>query len=223
VLVLGLAVAGDTAGGEARIATDADIIAAIDTSSSITNADLALEYAGLARALREPRFLAQVAGGPQGRVGFAAFTWSSEDRFDVIVPWMIISTEDDARRAALALVAASPGKRAREYEVARTDIGLAIRVAMVLAHSSPYAAPHRFINICANGIANAGEPPSRARDRALRESVTIDAVIFGSTAVLTDYFQRNVVGGPGAFILPIRDAQEMATFLVRKFWLDLTS
>jgi len=50
LLVLGLAVAADGAGEEARLATGADIITAIDTSSSITNADLALEYAGLAEA-----------------------------------------------------------------------------------------------------------------------------------------------------------------------------
>jgi hypothetical protein len=107
--------------------------------------------------------------------------------------------------------------------VSKTDIGLAIRVAMVLARGSPYAAGHRFINVCANGIANVGEPPARARDRALRESVTIDAVVFGSTAVLADYFQDNVIGGPGAFVLPIRSAQDMSSLLVRKFWLDLVS
>jgi hypothetical protein len=222
LLVIALATV-EGAGEESRIATDADIISAIDNSSSITNADLALEYAGLAQALTEPRFLSQVAGGSQGRIGFAAFTWSSNDQFEVIVPWMIIATEGDAQRAAALLIAATPGKRAREYDVNKTDVGLAIRVATVLAHGSPYAAEHRLINICANGIANSGEQPSRARDRTLRESVTINAVVFGGTAVLVDYYKRNVIGGPGAFILPIRNATEMSTLLVRKFWLDLTS
>jgi len=48
LLALTVATAGRSAGEEARLPTDADIVTATDSSSSITNADLALEYVGLA-------------------------------------------------------------------------------------------------------------------------------------------------------------------------------
>src|SRR5262245_11365115 len=74
LFVTGMSLSAPVAGGglgdpDARPPTDANLITAIDDSSSINTVERALEYAGLARAVRDPRFLAEVAGGPNGRVG----------------------------------------------------------------------------------------------------------------------------------------------------------
>jgi len=92
-----------------------------------------------------------------------------------------------------------------------------------MKQASPYAATHTFINICSDGISNSGESPQAARDRVMDTDVTISAVLLGNRPGLADYYARNVVGGAGAFILPISDTAAASKLLIRKFWMDLTS
>jgi hypothetical protein len=229
LLVLGVAALADpaAAGGFSdrgvQLPTDADIITAIDDSSSVTRLERLLEYTGLSKAVRDPRFLAHVSSGPNGRVGFMAFTWSGDGKTDVIVPWMLIATAGDAEVASAMLLKAAHIDPSRQFAVRATDVALAIGTAATVEHASPYAANHTFINICSDGISNSGAPPRAARDHALGDDVTISAVLFGKRPMLVDYYTRNVIGGPGAFILPISDAGTMSKLLVRKYWLDLTS
>lgn len=229
LLVLGVvalsasAVAGGISDLDARLPTDADIITAIDDSSSVTRLERLLAFTGLSKAVKEPHFLAHIGSGPNRRVGFMAFTWSGDGKTDVIVPWMIIATAEDAEVASAMLLHAAQIDRSKEFAVRATDVALAIGTAARVEHDSPYAANHTFINICSDGISNSGAPPRVARDRALGEDVTISAVLLGNRPMLADYYARNVVGGRGAFILPISDAVAMSKLLVRKYWLDLTS
>jgi hypothetical protein len=206
-----------------RPTADADIITAIDGSSSMTRLKRMIEYIGLAKAVMDVDFLARVASGPNGRVGFTAFSWSSDGNIDVIVPWMLIATAEDAAKASAKFLEAIEIDASQQFVVRWTDVALAIGAAAATEQASPFASTHTFINICSDGVSNSGVPPRAARDRALAENVTISAVLFGSRPMLADYYARNVIGGPGAFILPISDAAAMSKLLARKYWLDLTS
>jgi hypothetical protein len=228
-IVLGLtALATPVAGGgisegDARFPTDANIITAIDDSSSIILLERTLEYSGLARAVIDPDFLARIATGPNRRVGFTAFTWSSDGKIDVIVPWMIIATPNDASVASAMLLKAADIDPAKRFAVRWTDVALAIRAAAAMKQASPFPSSHTFINICSNGISNSGAAPRAVRDRVLDKDVTISAVLLGNRPGLADYYARNVVGGGGAFILPISDTAAASKLLIKKFWMDLTS
>jgi hypothetical protein len=217
------AAAGGISESDARLSTDANIITAIDDSSSIYLVERTLEYSGLSRSVMDPGFLTRVASGPNGRVGFAVFTWSSDGKIDVIVPWMIIATAHDASVASAMLLKAADIDPAKRFTVRWTDIALAIRAAAAMTQVSPYIASHTFINICSDGISNSGESPQAARDRVVDEDVTISAVLLGNRPGLADYYARNVVGGVGAFILPISDTAAASKLLIRKFRMDLTS
>lgn len=206
-----------------RPLADADIITAVDDSSSMTRLERTIQYTGLAKAVTDPSFLARIATGPNGRVGFMVFTWSSDGKIEMIVPWMIIATADDAAMASAQLLRAVEIDPWKQFVVRWTDVALAIGAAAAIGQDAPFASSHTFINICSNGISNSGTPPRAARDRALTEDVTISAVLFGSRPMLADYYARNVIGGSGAFILPISDAAAMSKLLAKKYWLDLTS
>ena len=209
--------------GDGRLATDADITTAIDNSSSVTRLKRLLEYTGLAKAVRDPRFLAHVARGSNGRIGFMAFSWSANGKTDVIVPWMIISSLDEANVASEMFDNAATVDQSIGSEVRMTDVALAIRSAAAIEQASPFVANHTFINICSDGLSNAGASPRATRDRALAKGSTISAVLIFDRPTLSDYYSRNVIGGPGAFILPIVDSAAMSKLLTRKFWLDLAS
>src|SRR3546814_5769445 len=68
------------------LATDFNLITAVDVSDSITPDDEHLQYSGLARGVLDPQFLARIAEGAEQRIGFVAFTWSSGGQVGVIVP-----------------------------------------------------------------------------------------------------------------------------------------
>src|SRR3546814_5367849 len=82
------------------VATDFNLITAVDVSASITPQEEVLQYDGLARGVVDAQFLARIAEGAERRIGFAAFTWSRGGQVAVVVPWTVIATRADAERGA---------------------------------------------------------------------------------------------------------------------------
>ncbi|SIT58280.1 hypothetical protein BQ8794_50382 [Mesorhizobium prunaredense] len=83
--------------------TDANVVTAIDVSDSIGRYEEWLQQTGLVRALVHPAFLRAATAGPRRRIGFAVFIWSSEGKFDLLVPWTVIGSAEDAARVSQAL------------------------------------------------------------------------------------------------------------------------
>ena len=214
-------------------ATDFNLITAVDVSDSITQEDEWLQYTGLARGVLNAEFLARIAQGTQQRIGFAAFTWSSGGKVDVIVPWTVIGTRADAERVAAQFEGAPRIDRstfgryrplstgAGASQIGLTDIAEAIRAAVEMALTAPYSADRSVINVLSNGVDNNGEDPSGVRDQAVAMGMTINGVVFGNHADLPRYFRERVIGGPGAFLMTVAQPDDLAPALERKFWQDM--
>ncbi len=218
-----------------RSATDVNLITAIDVSDSITRHDEWLQVEGLAKAVVDPEFLDLLRAGYHGRVGFVAYTWSSDRDLKVVVPWTIIASAEDALRVALLLRSAPKIDRSH-YETGsnadrhrdgpfgragRTDVAMAIDFATALALASPYAASRSVVNVMANGADNAGDAPRVARARALDAGLTINGVAIGRHAGLLPFFESQVTGGPGSFVMTVEGPKDLGRSLRRKFWRDL--
>ena len=216
--------------------TDVNLITAIDVSDSITRHEEWLQYQGLAKALLEPDFLALLAAGYHRRVGVLVLAWSSGEALRTVVPWTLVASPAEARQVAARLTAAPRIDRAH-YQVeddgseddapqrgpdsGRTDVSLAIAQSVERALATPFAARRSVINILSNGTDNDGAAPERARDRAVALGLTVNAVVFGWRREVPAYFEARVIGGPGAFMMTIREPAEMISSLRRKFWRDL--
>src|SRR5918999_5790841 len=83
-----------------QVATDANLVTGLDVSDSIMRHDEWIEVEGMARAIVHPRFLDAALSGHHGRIGFAAYVWSSHGNLRVIVPWTSIASTEDAERVA---------------------------------------------------------------------------------------------------------------------------
>ena len=59
------------------LATDFNIVTAIDVSDSIDRHEEWLQMTGLARGVVDPAFLQRITEGQEQRIGFMAFSWSS--------------------------------------------------------------------------------------------------------------------------------------------------
>ena len=219
------------------IGTDFNLITAVDVSDSISRHEEWLQYTGLARGVVDQAFLTQVGNGLMQRIGFMAFSWSSDGQIRVIVPWTVIASPEDAARIAAQLKTAPRIDRSH-YEAnhqgpdsgdgsaatpagGMTDIAQAVGAATRLAADAPFRGRRSVINILSNGVDNAGFDPGLSRDLAIRQGATINGVVFGGRRDLPAYFRQNVIGGPGAFLMTVRDPADLPKALEKKFWRDL--
>ncbi|RWN58191.1 MAG: DUF1194 domain-containing protein [Mesorhizobium sp.] len=216
--------------------TDANVVTAIDVSDSIGRYEEWLQQAGLVRALVHPDFLRAATAGPRRRIGFAVFTWSSDGKFDLLVPWTVIGSAEDAARVSQALASVTLIDRTHygggdmeqdgDADPAAvhdrlTDMSEAIDFASLLLTSSPHAMERAVMNICANGTDNFAGGTESSRDAALAQGFTINRLVRGQDAELAQYFRSSVIGGPGAFAMDISEAKDAGEFMTRKHVRDL--
>ena len=228
-LAAALAAATATAGEPAApIATDANIVTGLDASDLVSSAQLRLELAGLAEALRSPEVLAAVRRGRHGRIGFAVFLWYQR-HFPVVAAWRVIASQADAEAAARALagfdIAAftvAAYRRERFYAGRLTDLSQALDHGRNLLDAAPFAAGRGVLNLIGNGEDNVGEPvdagagprarrrPHRQRRGGRRRSGDFET-----------YFRDRVTGGWGAFVLAAEAAPSLVAAMQRKLTADL--
>ncbi len=206
--------------------TDANVITALDVSASIMRHEEWLEVEGLAKAVASAPVLDAIAGGRHGRIGFAVLTWSSGGRFEVVVPWTLIGSADDAERVATALrgFALERGSGGSGRTAAqRTDISAAIDFAARLALAAPAVSQRTVVNVCANGADNVAAEPRAARDRALAAGIVLNGLVIGERKGLAGYLREHVQGGAGSFVLEVTQPAALADAMVDKLLRDLVA
>jgi hypothetical protein len=217
---------------EAQIHTDANLITALDVSDSMMRHDERLEFDGLAKAIVDAAVLDAIAGGRYGRIGFAVFTWSSGGHFEVLVPWTLIASSDDAERVAARLRGFAidrsswerprngSGERGKAPEL-QTDISGTIDFAAALALAAPHVSRRAVINVCANGTDNVAEDPRAARDRAVAAGIVVNGLVIGGSTGLGNYFGTYVQGGAGSFVLEVAEPAALVDAMIEKLLRDL--
>jgi hypothetical protein len=142
----------------------------------------------------------------------------------VIVDWTPIAGREDAERVAAALMAhGSAGLR-------RTSISGAITTATALFEDNGFTSFRQVIDVSGDGPNNNGGPVTRARDAALARGIVINGLplmtrdAYGGMWHLDDldiYYAECVIGGPGAFVIPVRDWSEFPAAVRRKLVLEI--
>lgn len=202
---------------------DIAIVVSLDRSESIDHEEAKAQISGLIHALSHPRFLAAVKSGVNGRIALSVLTWSSFGRSDVILPWMRISGAASVKTATDVL--------ARDYDRdllvqhgTQTDLGFGIELGIERLKALPWEASQRVINMVGDGISNIGRIAVVDRDAALAQGITVNALITAQGSairVLTNYFRRNVIGGPTAFVQLTNGEDDFADAMLRKMLLEI--
>ncbi|NOU07123.1 MAG: DUF1194 domain-containing protein [Hyphomicrobiaceae bacterium] len=186
---------------------DLELILAVDISMSMDVDEQRLQRQGYIAALRDPELHRAIATGPLRRIAITYFEWAGQQHRTVIVPWTMIDNAESANRIADSLDAA-PISRNRF-----TSISGAMNFAHTLFASSPFVPSRRVLDISGDGPNNNGGPILEARAPLLRDDVTINGLPIvikrgNSTFDIDDldnYYRECVIGGPGAFVIPIKD------------------
>jgi hypothetical protein len=163
-----------------------------------------------------------IRDGMLGRIAVVYMEWAGLHSRNVVIPWTIIEGAEGAGAFADRL-SRSPISRARW-----TSISGAIDLSLNLLASSPVEAARQVIDISGDGGNNQGRAVTEARDAAVAKGVTVNGLPImlkrprsaWDTEHLDLYYQDCVIGGPGAFMIPIRERHQFAeairTKLVRE-------
>jgi Protein of unknown function (DUF1194) len=241
VLVAGAMAGGDVAGiaapnpnsrpglhlaadKDASPSVDVELILAVDVSYSMDMDELAIQREGYAQAIVSKEFLQALKTGPNGKISITYFEWAASSDQKIIIPWRVIDGPETADAVANEIMK-TPIRRA-----SRTSISGAINFAMPLFEENPYRGIRRVIDISGDGPNNNGSPVTIARDTALAKGITINGLpimvkepSYSTMDIdnLDFYYEDCVIGGPGSFVVTIKDRDKFKEAIRTKLLLEV--
>jgi hypothetical protein len=187
-------------------------VLAVDASGSVDRQRFELQKQGYAAAFRHPRVIGAILSGPTQGIAVVMMQWTGPALQVIAVPWTRISDEASANAFADAIANAP-----RALFGGGTSISGAIDTATALLFDNPYQAMRRVIDISGDGANNRGRAVNDARDEAVRKGIGINGLpILVLEPDLDRYYQQNVVGGPGAFVVAAKSYETFADAILKK-------
>jgi hypothetical protein len=240
VLVAGALALGDVAGfaapgprnqpapqlaeKEATASVDVELILAVDVSYSMDMDELAIQREGYAQAIVSKEFLQALKTGPNGKISVTYFEWAASSDQKIIIPWRVIDGPETADAVANEIMK-TPIRRA-----SRTSISGAINFAMPLFDENPHRGLRRVIDISGDGPNNNGPAVTIARDAALEKGIVINGLpimvkepSYSTMDIdnLDYYYEDCVIGGPGSFVVTIKDRDKFKEAIRTKLLLEV--
>jgi hypothetical protein len=209
------------AGGQA-IEVDAEIVLAVDASVSVDGGELVVQRGGYLGALRHPDLIRAVQAGRHRRIALSYFEWSGRVWPGHEVPWTVVATAQDAVAFADA-VAALPVQPRYGTSISRA---LAHGGASIL--NNGIAAARQVIDVSGDGPNNLGPSVQAARDAVVAKGITVNGLPIlvdpsRTMPAIDRYYADCVIGGPGAFLLPVRAPEQLAPAILRKLVLEISA
>jgi hypothetical protein len=213
--------------GANAIPVDTELVIAVDVSNSMDPEEQELQREGYITGLTSREFMSAVRGGTHGKVAVTYFEWAGLYDQKIVMPWRMIDGPESAD-AVVNEIARAPYRRAP-----RTSIFGALQFAKPLFDSSGYNGLRRVIDVSGDGVNNMGPPVTLMRDDVLGSGITINGlpimlkrqVGYGMWEMqfenLDIYYEDCVVGGPGAFVIPIKERTQFKDATRQKLVLEI--
>lgn len=206
------------------IEVDAELVLAVDVSRSMSPAELDIQRRGYAEALVSDEVIDAIGDGLLGRVAIQYVEWAGQYNQRIIANWALIEERADAQAFAERLLAHDP------LSMSRTSISGGINFAVTAIDTNAFSGNRRIIDISGDGPNNQGPYVIRARDEALASGIIINGLPLMTRdgnynqfdiERLDLYYRDCVIGGPGAFLIPVLSWEEFPEAVRRKIVLEL--
>ena len=209
-----------------KIEVDLELVLLADATGSIDDNEIRLQRQGYADAMVDAEVLWAIDnGGALGRIAVTYVEWATIGSQDVVVDWMVVEDEASARAFGEALMAAP--RRA----FGSNAIGAALMKGLELIETNDYEGWRKVIDLSADSSWNP-YPPSipEARDAILGSGVVVNglAILCRSPCSgrpragdLESEFARNLIGGPGSFVVTADGDRSFAQAVRRKLILEI--
>src|SRR5271154_5447314 len=188
------------------------LVLAVDASGSVDNRRFELQKRGYAAAFRNPQVLSSIRSLMTASIAATMMQWTGPRLHVQVVDWTLIKDEDTANAFAAAIEAAP-----RQLFGGGTSISGAIDYSRLLLMQSSFMGERRVIDVSGDGSNNSGRPVTEARDEAVRDGIGINGLpILSIEPMLDRYYYDNVIGGPGAFMIPAENYDTFADAILKK-------
>ena len=206
------------------IPVDVELVLAVDVSYSMDPEEQALQREGYITGITSREFMQALRHGINGKVAVTYFEWAGPYDQKIVVPWRMIDGPEAADAFANE-IARAPYRRA-----SRTSISGALNFAKPLFDASGYNGLRRVIDVSGDGANNSGPFVTLMRDDVVAAGITINGLpimvkrpnsFTMDIENLDGYFEDCVIGGPGAFVIPIRERDQFKEATRTKLVLEI--
>ena len=213
---------GSKAAGSVEV--DAELVMAVDISYSMDMDELSLQREGYAQAIASQEFLNALKQGTHGKIAVTLVEWAGVSDQRIVVPWRMIDGAASAQ-AVSDEMARAPVRRAF-----RTSISGALMFSAALFDGNGFRGIRRVIDVSGDGTNNQGPLVTLVRDEVVAKGIVINGLPImlkepqpGSIDIrdLDIYYEDCVIGGPGAFVVPIREREKFKDAIRTKLVLDI--
>jgi hypothetical protein len=206
------------------IAVDVQLALGVDVSYSMDPEEQELQREGYMAAITSREFMGALREGMHGRVAMTYFEWAGMHHQQIIVPWRLVDGPEAADGFAADIA------RARYTRASRTSVSGALLFGAQLFEGSGYRGIRRVIDVSGDGVNNNGPLVALTRDEVIAKGITVNGLPImlkrpsrGMMDIdqLDVYFEDCVIGGPGAFVVPIRDRSRFKEAIRTKLVLEV--
>lgn len=203
---------------------DLELVLAVDISRSMDFEEQLLQRRGYAEAFRSADVIEAIIGGGNGKIAVTFVEWAGVGTERIVVPWTLIDSAEASIRFADSLDGQQPQR------LSRTSISNALVFGGGLFGRSGYKPLRQVIDVSGDGPNNQGVPVAMARDELVNRGVVINGLPlmiristwgFASIEKLDEYYYDCVVGGTGAFVLPVYTWEEFPRAVRKKLVLEI--
>ena len=195
-------------------ACEVALMLAVDVSGSVDPREYRIQMEGLAAGLLDSSVSAALVGG-QSKL--ALMQWTGTGRQEVVIGWTTMRDDTDVLAFANEVVVMP-----RLWRNFSTAIGEALALSLSYFAQVPEC-ERRVIDISGDGPSNEGRLPSSVWPQLQAAGVTVNAlVIEASLPGLTQYFESDVITGPGAFAVTANTFDDYPEEIARKLLRELT-
>lgn len=214
--------AGGPAPAAADREVDVELVLAVDVSGSMDMDEHTLQRQGYAAAFQHPGLIQVIQSGIKGRIAVTFVEWAGDGAHAVIVPWTEVHDAASARAVADTLLSLP-----RAW-LRGTSISSALVYSATLFGGNGFTSKRRVIDVSGDGANNDGVPVEQARDFVVAQGIVINGLPVMlkrsmEPVPLDVYYKDCVVGGPGAFVIAVHDAEQWAGAIRRKLVQEIAS
>ncbi|QMU57766.1 MAG: DUF1194 domain-containing protein [Boseongicola sp.] len=202
---------------------DVELALMVDVSRSMAPYELSLQRRGYAEALVSDQVVNAILSSFTGKIALTYVEWAGDGSQRLIVPWTVIDGRESAEAVAAIL------REDSGFGMRRTSISGAIKYGIEGIEGNAFKGLRRVIDISGDGPNNDGSPVERSRDRAIEAGIVINGLplmtwepeeVWGIPD-LNLYYEACVIGGPGAFVIPVHRWEDFPLAVRRKIVLEL--
>ena len=205
------------------IEVDVELALMVDVSRSMGPHELEIQRRGYAEAIASDEVVKVILNSFTGTIAVTYVEWAGRHLQRTVIPWTVIDSRASAEAVAARLTA--------DFDISmrRTSISGAIEYAQFDIETNGFNGLRKVIDLSGDGPNNDGIPVTEARDAALAAGIVINGLPLmteDSTSRwgiddLDEYYRVCVVGGPGAFVIPVLTWDDFPSAVRRKLVLEL--